>query len=143
MDESISMHGLDFTTVEHPEEGRCVMVRRNSDGIRVDTFAARLDETLTESVERYVRLRLGSEAPVTGVCLACRTPLEAVFPGMSPGSQYHNALEVRFGGGYGMFIDPFDGEDPYAVICHDCAHALCESAPWIKTLLDPTWSHSH
>lgn len=33
--------------------------------------------------------------------------------------------------------------DYEAVICHECAHDLCEKVPWIKTLLDPDNSHSH
>ena len=29
------------------------------------------------------------------------------------------------------------------VICHECAHDLCDKVPWIKEWLDPHRSHSH
>ncbi len=36
------------------------------------------------------------------------------------------------------------GQPAYeAVICHDCAHDLCEKVPWIKQLINPHDSHSH
>lgn len=34
------------------------------------------------------------------------------------------------------------GSDHEAVICHECAHELCEAFPWIKKLLDPDHSHA-
>lgn len=30
-----------------------------------------------------------------------------------------------------------------AVLCHECAHHLCETVPWIADLLTPHNSHSH
>lgn len=68
--------------------------------------------------------------------------------------QFENALWVGFFGGYGMFVDDIDvswsgaprtlpGAAEEAVICHDCAHELCETIPWIKELLRPDFSHSH
>lgn len=33
--------------------------------------------------------------------------------------------------------------DYEAVICHECAHQLCETVPWIERLLEPLHSHSH
>lgn len=45
---------------------------------------------------------------------------------------------------YGMFIDPFpDRDSPRAIICHACAHKLCDDNPWIEQLLNPHDSHAH
>ena len=33
--------------------------------------------------------------------------------------------------------------DYEAVICHECAHALCAAVPWIERLLNPYGSHAH
>lgn len=67
--------------------------------------------------------------------------------------QFDNALWIGFFGGYGMFVDDIDsnyretqtlkGAAHEAVLCHDCAHKLCEANPWIKGLLKPETSHSH
>lgn len=36
------------------------------------------------------------------------------------------------------------GQPDYeAVICHDCAHALCAAVPWIEKLIRPHGSHAH
>jgi hypothetical protein len=36
------------------------------------------------------------------------------------------------------------GQPDYeTVICHDCAHELCEREPWLKELLRPYGSHAH
>ena len=36
------------------------------------------------------------------------------------------------------------GQPDYeAVICHDCAHKLCDDQPWIAKLLVPYTSHAH
>ena len=35
------------------------------------------------------------------------------------------------------------GSDYEAVICHECAHALCEQVGWIGKLLQPANSHAH
>jgi len=98
-------------------------------------------------------------------CFACRQPLKPVFPDMHQrgASQYENALRISFDGSYEMFIDPpfmFIDEDEYIdpdeftkkgmledplslIICHDCAHDLCNKVPWIKDLLDAENAHSH
>ena len=73
--------------------------------------------------------------------------------------QFDNALWLTFHGGYGMFVEsrwliddsnvPNDhwaakcGSSYVAVICHECAHRLCEEFPGIKKLLNPHSSHSH
>ncbi|SRR5580765_566535 len=33
--------------------------------------------------------------------------------------------------------------DYEACLCHDCAHALCDSEPWLAALLHPYGSHAH
>lgn len=33
--------------------------------------------------------------------------------------------------------------DHEAVICHECAHDLCDLVPWIYTLIQPVRSHAH
>ena len=33
--------------------------------------------------------------------------------------------------------------DYEAVLCHDCAHALCDAVPWIHKLINPHGSHAH
>ena len=36
------------------------------------------------------------------------------------------------------------GQPDYeAVLCHDCAHGLCEREPWLNKLIDPLRSHAH
>jgi hypothetical protein len=36
-----------------------------------------------------------------------------------------------------------EGADYEAVICHECAHALCATVPWIEKLINPHGSHAH
>lgn len=77
-------------------------------------------------------------------CYACSRELEPEFRGdVDCTYQFDNALWLKLSGGYGMFIDPFTEKDPEVVICHNCAHELCDAVPWIKTLIDPVHSHSH
>lgn len=96
-------------------------------------------------------------------CDACGNTLEEVFPNPQKCPidgcdelpedhthppkylQYDNALHVRFDGGYGEFIDNI-GPGPdnyYSIICHECAHDLCEKVPWIAVMIDPLRSHTH
>ena len=90
-------------------------------------------------------------------CLACGNTLtvsEAEENSAAAEYQYDNALWVGFFGGYSMFVDDIEteignkeptlpGAAQEAVICHDCAHKLCEDVPWIRALLKPELSHSH
>jgi hypothetical protein len=94
-------------------------------------------------------------------CYACSMELTPVFddPERDETYQFDNALVISFEGGYGMFVDvlgvpaeqPKDLErgvlrdvgEHQVIICHDCAHRLCEIVPWIGTLLDPMASHAH
>lgn len=69
--------------------------------------------------------------------------------------QFENALWINFSGGYGMFVESnpynnnenppqhFKETDYESVICHDCAHGLCDTVPWISKILKPLLSHSH
>jgi hypothetical protein len=36
-----------------------------------------------------------------------------------------------------------DQPDYEAVLCHDCAHGLCEREPWLFKLINPHGSHAH
>lgn len=73
-------------------------------------------------------------------CYSCEADLRSDYD--SPNNEPDNALWVEFSGGYGQFIDPI-GDDYEVVICHDCAHALCDALAWVKDLLKPHNSHSH
>lgn len=74
-------------------------------------------------------------------CRVCQTELQPVF---SPDTEYQfdNALWVNFTGGYDMFVESLPGlAPPPVVLCHSCAHDLCDQVPWIAELLDPEHSH--
>lgn len=80
-------------------------------------------------------------------CYACEVELEPEG-GFTTDYQFDNALWIGFHGGYGMFIDTMQRTEilkaqEEAVICHECAHALCDKVPWISKLLYPHGSHSH
>lgn len=88
--------------------------------------------------------------PIHHVCARCGTDkFQAVIEGEEPSKTFHlnNVLLVSFGGGYGMFTDPTSkweiAELKDIVICHDCAHKLCENEPWIGKILEPEMSHTH
>jgi predicted heme/steroid binding protein len=91
-------------------------------------------------------------------CVSCQKALqpEWVVQAKSCTYQFDNALWIAFHGGYGMFTDArlwhegkdtpvlnSTGADHEAVICHDCAHDLCEKMPWIGALIQPYSSHAH
>lgn len=83
-------------------------------------------------------------------CADCGGDLEPVFPDMDTDYQFDNALWISFQGGYAMFMDPMGtpkgpmGVGGYqAVLCHGCAHALCEAHPWVDALIQPLRSHAH
>jgi hypothetical protein len=83
-------------------------------------------------------------------CLSCETELIPVDGSEGTTYHYNNALWIGFHGAYSMFVDDIDSETQElqgaaheAVICHDCAHALCENIPWINKLLKPLLSHAH
>lgn len=87
-------------------------------------------------------------------CVNCSKELKAGSINPESNYQFDNALWVGFFGGYGMFVDDIEtdfghkkpmleGAAEEAVLCHDCAHELCEQVPWIKRLLRPEKAHSH
>lgn len=87
-------------------------------------------------------------------CKACEKELPVNEWNKDTSYQFDNALWIGFFGGYGMFVDDIDTEFGYnkptlsgaayeAVLCHECAHELCETVPWIGKLLRPLESHSH
>jgi hypothetical protein len=87
--------------------------------------------------------------------------LEPVFESLPEGSeQFDNALVICLEGGYGMFVDPAGPEHEgrpdrehgllgmgagsmRVIICHDCAHGLCTTVPWLDALVKPLESHAH
>lgn len=91
---------------------------------------------------------MNSEPPPVH-CLACNKVLESDH---DTDYQFNNALWIAFHGGYGMFTDncfeaigrKLPGQpDHEAVICHECAHELCATVPWIDKLIQPLSSHAH
>lgn len=80
-------------------------------------------------------------------CTSCNVELIPVFEHHDIDvKQYDNALWITFDGGYGEFIDICtmeDAEHHRAILCHECAHQLCDLVPWIHKLIDPHRSHSH
>lgn len=54
-----------------------------------------------------------------------------------PAEELQNEATLIFTGGYGSFIDAFDSM-PSLLLCHECAHELCE---WIG--IDPRNWHTH
>lgn len=61
-------------------------------------------------------------------------------------NQYDNALGLIFFGGYGMFVDPIgsvEEKELTLMICHECAHALCDAFPGIGRIIRPFGSHAH
>jgi hypothetical protein len=136
--------GLRFTLHQVDLEREQFLVERISDShILASTLcspAAR--ESFEALVDAWINQRIGTNPPKDVHCAACDAVL---IPEMRADTEYQfdNALWVSFSGGYGMFIDPFGEEDLKAVICHACAHALCDSQPWIQRLLRPHESHAH
>ena len=70
-------------------------------------------------------------------CSDCGQELEPEFPDFDEAvEQYVGALEIRFHGGFGMFIDPID-EEHRGILCFECADKLCCEHKWIRRLLVP------
>ena len=57
-----------------------------------------------------------------GRCQKCDQLIPVAYPGQ-PNTD--NGLEVYLSGGYGEFIDSWDG-DPMVWLCHECGHALMD-----------------
>lgn len=82
-------------------------------------------------------------------CHSCKSKLVSATNDPDTQYQFDNALWIHFEGGYGMFVDDVEAEltgslpRHRVVICHECAHSLCDAISWIKELLEPHSSHSH
>lgn len=140
-----------------------VNATRISDGHSLHTYGGKrrgIDQTFFTSdqpptqayFERVCHYQIltaiGNFEPEPVLCYACHATLEADD---DSDYQFDNALWIDFKGGYGMFIDQIGNQPgPYpkkgeheVVICHECAHKLCETVPWVERLLEPLKSHSH
>lgn len=145
---TVEYHGLVFSALTGARAGLVEVTRavdgRNVDQFRVSPAPGGTDAVLAAAVE-WVSRRAGAVPPPKVCCRACGGEL---VPAMNRDTDYQfdNALWVTFDGGYSMFIDPVDAEDRdrmRVVLCHDCAHELCEQVRWIAELLDPERSHAH
>lgn len=93
-------------------------------------------------------------------CYACSQELRPEWEDApAHHEQWENALVVELSGGYGMFTDVLTGDPGQVedrgrgilagqgslrvVICHGCAHGMCEALPWLDRLIAPASSHSH
>lgn len=136
--------GLRFTLHSLDVEREQFIVERISDGTVLTSTICRPDSAagFDVLVDEWIAERLGVPEPTPVHCQGCATRL---VPGLRTDTtyQFDNALWLQFDGGYGMFIDPMAEESVRAVICHDCAHDLCDKVPWLAGLLDPASSHSH
>lgn len=135
-----------FRHLEHREKPTWLMdVHRVSDGHHVSPQFwldhEPMDEEMVELAETWILAKAGNYEPEAHHCYACGATLESAT-GSDTDCQFDNALDIRFLGGYGMFVDPIDTKYE-AVICHDCAHELCDKIPWIHKLIDPHRSHAH
>lgn len=70
-------------------------------------------------------------------CFRCNSDMRSPNPNYP--EELDNEAIIAFTGGYGSFIDVIDGKWPMAVICHSCAHELCEEFLGI----DPRNWHTH
>lgn len=144
-----------------------VNARRISDGKSINPLGGRTpgirqaifqsDEPPTqeffEQVCQYKILEaIGNFEPEPTLCYACDKPLPSDD---DTDYQFDNALWIELHGGYGMFVDEGVGNrtGPYGlkgprgeyvvVICHECAHELCETVPFFAKLIQPHRSHAH
>jgi len=106
------------------------------------------------------------DTEVKTCCYSCHKTLEPVSFGIAKETtqsealkyeQWDNALIIVLEGGYAMFIDPISPEQGpdssqgvletngklKIVICHECAHDLCEKIPFFNKLIEPYGSHAH
>jgi hypothetical protein len=136
--------GLRFTMHSVDQEREQFLVERISDGTVLTSTVCRPDSATAFDVlvDEWIAERLGVPEPPPVYCHGCSTRL---VPGLRTDTDYQfdNALWLQFDGGYGMFIDPMTEEPVRAVICHACAHQLCDTVPWLAGLLNPANSHSH
>lgn len=97
--------------------------------------------TLARLAERWIRDQVGANPEPATLCSACDTELTPV--GDAPTDyQFDNALWLKASGGYAMFVDDIDAGHSI-VLCHDCAHQLCDSSAVMRAMLQPWSSHGH
>lgn len=149
-----------------PTDRYVINAHRISDGKHLHPLGRRVrgisqarfqsDEPPTqEEFERICHYKMleaiGNFEPEPTLCYSCDEPLPSED---DTDYQFDNALWIQLHGGYGMFIDDFgDRLGPYGtkgprgeyvvVICHKCAHKLCETVPFFERLIEPMKSHSH
>jgi hypothetical protein len=130
-------------------------VNRISDGLHVgkQVWLERepSDSEMQELWWNWVLKAAGNYEPEPTYCHVCKVRLKPDHTDTD--YQFDNALWITFDGGYGMFVDDLDelykGQSQWpdkrdrVVICHNCAHELCDIVPWVKKLLNPESSHSH
>ena len=70
-------------------------------------------------------------------CSACAKPIwkeqDRDYPAVEP-ELMPNVLDIDLHGGYGMFFDDPNG-DYNLLLCHECAHKLVHSSPFLTHLL--------
>lgn len=158
---SIEKLGLRFTARRMGErtDGTCVDVTRISDGRHVgqelfgSDFSTWTADLVEIAADYYIAKKLDVPEPEKTFCYACEAELTP-DGNRDTDYQFNNALWVSLDGGYGMFVDDVESfgvmskrkwsdKKHRAVICHDCAHKLCATVPWIEKLLNSWGSHSH
>jgi hypothetical protein len=136
--------GLRFTLHSVDSEREQFLVERISDGTVLTSTVCRPSSVgaFDTLIDNWIADRLGVAEPEPVNCYGCAKRLVTALPDDTD-YQFDNALWVQFDGGYGMFIDPMGDERARVVICHECAHDLCDKVTWVGALLDPAKSHSH
>jgi hypothetical protein len=143
-DQIHSDRGLRYTLRVLDEQRTQFTVERVSDGHLLCSrlLTSEAVEHFDAIVESWICERLGVDEPAPVPCSACGEILKAEGR-TDTEHQFTNALWITFSGGYGMFIDPCDRDTTRAVLCHECAHALCAQHPWIDAVVEPLLGHAH
>jgi hypothetical protein len=136
--------GLRFTLHSVDSEREQFLVERISDGTVLTSTVCQPSSVgaFDTLIDNWILDRLGVAEPEPVHCYGCAKRLVTAMS-HDTDYQFDNALWVQFDGGYGMFIDPMGDERARVVICHECAHDLCDKVTWVGALLDPAKSHSH
>jgi hypothetical protein len=84
----------------------------------------------------------GFETDEPHYCVRCGEELSDLFDDHKWSDVHRHTLHVLFAGGYAAFYDVVPGEEPpRGELCHDCAHILCDTEPWIEKLLHNGHTH--
>lgn len=136
--------GLRLVYHETPNGWHLINIKRISDDHFVDQFGVERGPTnnyeWNEIIEAWRDRKSGVVAPEPTLCASCKRELPS---DTDTDYQFDGALWIEFHGGYGMFIDNIDRKPPTLVICHACAHGLCEEYPWIDAVVRAHDGHSH